>query len=144
VATPVRVVGLGDGRALRDPRVVDEDVRLLPVSIVNGEEKLCHVIRVRYVANVVHHVHTKLLSDFVCHRFDFAARARAQGDIRALARKGERDGASDAATAAGDECGFTFQLQVSSPASLRFEIYLLKRGARFSKKARTPSRASVV
>jgi hypothetical protein len=56
----------------------------------------------RDIALGVHRFDAALARNLRSHLRDLFSRPREHGDPRALARKRERDGATDAATAAGD------------------------------------------
>ncbi len=90
-----------------------------PECLRDARDDARHFARVRHVARRVHRLHAALISDLCGDARHLLRRARHDRNACARAREGESDGAPNAATAAGDDCDFIFEFQVSSFKSLK-------------------------
>ena len=111
MAMPVVVIRLKKRRALSDSGVVDQNVSAATESFGDAPERALDALFVRDIAGEKECRSLALALNLSGDARDLCFSARGDGDACALARKTERDGASDTAPASGDQCNPVFESQ---------------------------------
>src|SRR5438445_7007943 len=99
---PHCLIGFYKRRGFDNPRIVHQNSRTAIKLLVDSFERTLDAFRVSNVTFNSERFDLELFADFVRHFFDLVARTGGDRNVGAFTRERKGDGASDAASAAGD------------------------------------------